>query len=325
MKHIKVITTGGTIASIHQKDSKSVVATINGNDLIQSIKDRLSNVTLSVDNFCTIDSASFTLSKAFSLAQHIDKILQSDDCDGIVVTHGTDTMEENAYLSDLIVQSTKPVIFTGAQRNASEQDSDGPRNIMQAIQAAQSNKTHNMGTLILFENDLHAAREVSKTHTSRVDTFASNGLGKIGSVEFDDITLWRKPMMRCHIKTNRIEEQIGFMKLAMGISPDYLTYSAAQGVKGFVIEAFGLGNAPIGFASAIKSLTTKNIPVIIASRCQQGRTKPIYGGDSGGVSLEQAGAIFSGSLSGIKSRILLACLLGTNADNKSIKTHFDAQ
>lgn len=325
MKHIKIITTGGTIASTKNKNSDGVVAGIKGNNLIATIKDRLPNIRLTVDDFCTLDSAAFTLPLAFSLAKQINETLQQADCDGVVVTHGTDTMEESAFLSDLIVQSNKPVIFTGAQRNASESDSDGPRNIVEALIAAQSDETQNLGTLIAFEHDLHAAREVSKTHTYRVDSFRSSSFGKIGSIEFGKVSIWRKPLMRRPIATTRIEDNIGFMKLAMGVSPDYLTFSASQGVKGFVLEAFGLGNAPDGFAAAIKVLTDKKIPVIISSRCIEGRTMPIYGGDSGGVSLAKAGAIFSGSLSGVKSRIALACLIGAGATYATIQHYFDAQ
>lgn len=325
MKHIRIITTGGTIASTKNKNSDSVVAGIKGDSLIAAIKDRLPNVTLSVDDFCTLDSAAFTLPLAFSLAQRINETLLKPDYDGVVVTHGTDTMEESAFLSDLIVQSNKPVIFTGAQRNASESDADGPRNIVEAIIAAQSDEAQNLGTLIAFEHDLHAAREVSKTHTYRVDSFRSNGFGKIGSIEFGKVSIWRKPLMRSHITTTKIEDNIGFLKLAMGVNPDYLTFAESQGVKGFVLEAFGLGNAPDGFAAKIKTLTDKNIPVIIASRCIEGRTMPIYGGDSGGVSLATAGAIFSGSLSGVKSRIALACLVGAGATQDMIKQYFDAQ
>lgn len=325
MKHIKIITTGGTIAATKQENSDSVVAAIKGDSLIATIKNQLPQVELSIDDFCTMDSAAFTLPLAFSLAKRIDETLKMQDCDGVVVTHGTDTMEESAFLCDLVVNSPKPVIFTGAQRNASQSDSDGPRNIVDAILTAQSDKAYDLGTLIAFEHDLHAAREVSKTHSYRVDTFRSAGFGKIGSIEFGAVNIWRKPMMRRHIDTAKIEDKIGFIKLAMGISPDYLIYSAEKGMKGIVIEAFGLGNAPDGFAAAVKTLTDKNIPVIIASRCCEGRTMPVYGGDSGGVSLSKAGAIFSGSLSGVKSRIALACLLGNGATRQTIEQYFDAQ
>lgn len=323
MAHVTVITTGGTIASTRASAGGPVTATVSGNDLLASLHGTPIGVDVTVEEFCNIGSNALDLPTVHALLARVRTALAKPDCAGVAVTHGTDTMEESAFLSDLLVDSPKPVVFTGAQRHASEPDTDGPRNIRDALTVAASPNARELGSLILFEGDVHAAREVTKTHASRVDTFRSPGLGKLGEVDQGVFHLYRRPAQRRALADKGLDDHVELVKLALGARPTYLEWCADNGVHGVVLEAFGRGNAPKGFATAVAKLVSAGIPVVVASRCPEGRTAIIYGADSGAVTLAEAGAVFAGDLSGVKARLILSALLGAGATSSEIRAAFE--
>ncbi|GAK71910.1 L-asparaginase [Agrobacterium rubi TR3 = NBRC 13261] len=308
-KTICLVTTGGTIASQMNATTGHVTAQIGGNDLRAALSSRLDGVDVVVDEFMTIGSFALTLDDAFALAGRIKDHLADPKIDGVVVTHGTDTMEESAYMADLLIDSEKPVVFTGAQRAADEPDADGPRNIVDSVRIAASSVARGLGVLLCFEQEFHAARDVTKSHTSRTDTFISAEHGKLGEVDGDMVVLHRRPVIRDTIPTGRVETDIEIVKLGIGSSDRYLRFLTEQGVGAVVIEGFGRGNAPPAVTAAAIDLVKSGIPVVITSRCQRGRVKPIYG-NGGGKTLAEGGIIFAGDLSSQKARILLSMLMG---------------
>ncbi|MCB8876389.1 asparaginase [Acidisoma silvae] len=306
---VVLLTTGGTIASRHDAASGSFVAAIGADDMAALVQGVPSGVTLRTEDFCNVNSFRMDLPTAFSLAQRIASLLAEPDVLGVVVTHGTDTMEESAFLSGLTVPSGKPVVFTGAQRNAEEADTDGPRNLSEAVQLAASPAARGIGTVILFDGVFHAARDVRKTHTSRPGTFHSADHGKLGLVDDGAVRLYRRPVDLCLFPVQRVEPQVELIKMAMGMDDRFMRWAMANGTRGFVLEAFGLGNCPPVFVDATRAAVAQGIPVLVTSRCGEGRVKPVYG-NGGGVDLAKAGAIFAGDLTGQKARILLSVLLG---------------
>lgn len=322
MKNVTLIATGGTIASISDREGGPVNAGLAGERLIDSLHERPAGGRVHVEDFEALGSYALDLETVHRLCTRIDEVLADDAVDGVVVTHGTDTMEESAFLADLLVTSDKPVVFTGAQRHAGAADTDGPRNIADAIVCAGCDGLWGQGAVILFEGDIHAARDVTKAHTSRVDTFRSVGLGKLGEVDAGAVYLYRRTMARKTIPAPRMEPGVELLLLGLGSTPDYLDYCESAGKSGIVLAAFGRGNAPRGFAERIARLTERGIPVVVASRCAEGRTLPVYGKDSGGRTLEEAGVIFAGSLSPIKSRLLLSVLLGAGEKGHAIRAGF---
>lgn len=173
MRKVHLITTGGTIASRRDAKTGDVIPGLDGQALRAMLHDPLTGIEIAVEEFCNLNSFAIDLPTAFALATRINERLADDACEGVVVTHGTDTMEESAYLADLLLASDKPVVFTGAQRAADEPDTDGPRNIADSIRLAAAPAARGLGAMICFEQEFHAARDVSKTHTSRTDTFMS--------------------------------------------------------------------------------------------------------------------------------------------------------
>lgn len=322
MAKVCLITTGGTIASRRDAANDHVVASVAGEELRAGLHDPLEGIEIVIDEFCNIGSFCFDLPLAFSLAGRITEHLADPACDGVVVTHGTDTMEESVYMADLLVASDKPVVFTGAQRSADAADTDGPRNIGDAVRLAASPKAQGLGAMILFEQEFHAARDVTKTHASRVNTFASGEHGKLGEIDDEMVSVHRLPVLRRTYSPSRIEPDVELIKLVMGASDRYVRFAVENGVKAIVIEAFGRGNATPAIAKAIADAVAKDIPVIVTSRCVQGRVKPIYG-NGGGKDVLRAGGIFAGDLTGPKACILASVLLGLGLDQQQIRREFE--
>ena len=168
---------------------------------------------------------------------------------------------------------------------------------------------HGLGAVICFEGEFHAARDATKTHTSRTDTFRSGEHGKLGEVDEGVVTVHRRPALRRVFAPERIETEIELVKLSMGTSDRLLRAAAAGGARAIVLEAFGRGNPTPAITQAIAAIVRSGTPVIVCSRCPEGRVKPIYG-HGGGKDAERAGAIFAGELAGVKARLLAAVRLG---------------
>lgn len=297
-----------------------VSATASGRELVGLLHDKLPGITIEIDEFCTIASFNLDLKLAFGLAQRIAQHLSRTEVDGVVVTHGTDTMEESAFLADLVVATDKPVVFTGAQRNADEPDTDGPRNLAGAIRLAASGM-RGLGAVILFDQEFHAARDATKTHAYRAGTFTSMEHGKLGEIDGDCIIVHRRPVLRATIPTGRIEPAVDLVKLVMGADARFIRCSVQSGARGIVIEGFGRGNATLAVVEGVREAITAGVSVVVATRCPEGRVKPIYG-NGGGSDLAVAGAIFAGDLAGVKARVLLSVLLGAGLERDTVAERF---
>ncbi|MGO9397408.1 MAG: asparaginase [Xanthobacteraceae bacterium] len=319
MTRIVVLATGGTIASRFSQHHGAVIAGVSGEELVRSIEGFGPSVEIVVEQFCNVGSFLLTLDLAFRIVRRVDELLKDADVAGVVVTCGTDTMEEIAYLADLVVASEKPVVFTGAQRHAGYPDSDGPRNLNAAVLVAACQAAKDLGALIVFEDEIHAARDATKVHSSRVGTFASAEHGKLGEVDGSEVIVSRRTIRRGTIPTDAIEARIDLIKLCIGADGRFIDYAAETGSKGIVVEAFGRGNATLAVTEAVRRAVDRGLVVAVSTRSPQGRIAPTYTGGGGGHDLMNAGAIFAGDLSGVKTRILLAVLIGAGLSETQIK------
>ena len=303
MARILLLSTGGTIASNASAPGGPVTAKLSGADLMSGIA-LPEGITVDVLPFPAKGSNALTLQDALGFARAIER--EMEGYDGFVLTHGTDTMEDTAWALELLLAPQKPVVLTGAQRHAGEADTDGPRNLRDAVIAAAFAPLGAAGVVVLFEGDIHAARAVSKVHTSRVDTFRSGDLGKLGSVDQGRVSLRVLPRRAAAFGTAHEPRDVALIAAAFGAGPEFLDFACGQDYAALVLQGFGRGNFPDGWADASRRLIAAGKPVIIASRCSQGEVWPIYGNDSGGASMEAAGALFGGDLSAGKLRILAA-------------------
>jgi len=315
---IKLIATGGTIAMRKDPLGKAVPA-VTGHDLLESIPQLKEEAFWEVEEFSNLASCNFSPERMLDLAKVVNEAFSDPGLQGIIITHGTDTLEETAYFLDLTVKDTRPVILTASQRDASERDSDGPRNLYNAMRIALDPQAKERGVLIALNEEIHAARDVRKLHTSHVDAFSSGELGSLGSIDNDEVIWHRKPEPTIKFALPTQLAKVIICKAYTGMEARTLEAMVDSQVRGIVIEAFGRGNLPPEVVPAISHLTAQGMPVVITSRCLFGRTSPQYGYPGGGADLQQKGAIFAGDLSTEKVRLLLSIALGLGKPLQEIK------
>jgi L-asparaginase len=303
--------TGGTIASRYDPALGRTVASQRAEDLLSMLPTAAEVAELELDNFATVPSFDMSVPFAFDMAMRANTLLARADVSGVVVTHGTDTMEETCYLADLLLASDKPLVFTGAQRAHDDPQSDGPPNLLNALRAAASPATRGLGAMVCFNGALHAARDVTKMHASAVETFQSYEHGALGSVDGECVVIHRRPLLRATFRVEQLEERVELFRLCLGVDLRALELAIERRPAGLVIEGFGRGNGPTGLTALVRRASTSGIVVLITSRCPLGRVEPIYGGGGGGRDLADAGGIFTGDLKGPKARLLLMVLLSS--------------
>src|SRR5579864_6988858 len=193
---IGVLSTGGTIASKQDPAKGGYLPALSGEDLVSAVPAIKKIAQIQVEQISNIPSPDITPEIWVRLAGRVNELLAKPEIAGIVVTHGTDTLEETAYFLDLATISTKPVIMVGAQRPASDPESDGPRNLLDAVRVAVASEAVGKGVMVVMNGQINAARDVTKTNTSQVETFRSLEFGAIGTVDAEKVRLYRAPLRR---------------------------------------------------------------------------------------------------------------------------------
>lgn len=313
-RSVVIITTGGTIAS-HPDASGGVVAADSPEDLLAAVPQLQQLAEIRTEEIFRIGSYLLKPEDMLQLAHRVKSLVDDAAVDGVVVTHGTDTMEESAYLLDLVYDGDKPVVFTGAQRNAAIPDADGPRNLEDAVRVAANPATHNLGVMITLGGSVEAARSTTKVHTTALKAFGSPGRGPIGEITEDGtVRIFNRPIRpNPFIHVPYSLPGVDLIKLYAGIDGSFLRYAREAGANGIVLEAFGIGNANHEVLNEVKQSIDSDVAVVVVSRCPEGSVKPVYG-NGGGYDLEQAGAIFAGDLSGQQCRLLLAVALSNRKE-----------
>jgi L-asparaginase len=306
---VVLISTGGTIASRFDPSTGRTLASQRGEDLLAQVPGLAAVADLEIDDFATVSSFDMSTALAFALSRRINQQLARAEVVGVVVTHGTDTMEESCYLADLLLRSDKPAVFTGAQRAHDDPNPDGPHNLLSAVRTAVAPAARGLGALICFADQIHAARDVTKVSTSALATFQSYDRGALGEVDGGRVLIHRRPALRRTFEVDHMPElQVVLLRLALGFDARLLEATLALRPDGLVVEAFGRGNGPAALVPVVGRAVGSGVPVIVTSRCPTGRVEPIYG-KGGGKDLADAGAIFAGDLKGPKARLLLMVLL----------------
>lgn len=305
-----MVGTGGTISSRFDPSQGRVTASQDLEEIVALLPDRKHLPRTRFQNFLKISGFEMTIEVAHALVKHVAELLASPEVGGVVVTQGTDTMEETSFLADLLLPPGKPVVFTGAQLPHDHPQTDGPRNILDSIRAAASPDSIGLGVMVCFNGRLHAARDVTKVHTSALETFQSYDHGALGCVDDRLVVIFRRPTFRLSLSASRLDKRVDLLRLVLGMEGRVLDASLASGVDGIVVEAFGRGNVTTDFGRSVNRACAAGVPVVVTSRCPSGRVQAVYGsGGGGGRDLEDAGAIFAGDLKGPKARILLIVAL----------------
>jgi L-asparaginase len=320
---IAIVFTGGTISMRVDPKSGGAIPALSGEEIIARVPGLNEIADFEIIDFACLPGPHMTPAKMLKLAQVVEARLADKSIEGAVVTHGTDTLEETAYLLDLLLKTEKPVVFVGAMRNSSELSWDGPANLRSAVRVATDSQTGGLGVLVVMGDQLLAANEATKTHTESLDTFQSRDFGPLGIIDKDRIIVSRALIRHEHIPTTRLEERIDIIKLAAGTDGRFINFAVDDGAHGLVIEGLGRGNVPVATLPAIERAIDAGLPIIITSRCPRGRVLDTYAYEGAGRQLKRMGAILGGMLPSHKARIKLMVTLGAGWSLEQVRASFD--
>ena len=316
MPVVRVLTTGGTIASRRGPDGR-VVAADAGEDLVRTLAP-VEGVTVHVEDVLRLGSYRLALEDVRALAGRVRAA--ADEADGVVVTHGTDTMEETAYLLDLLHGGSQPVVVTGAQRNAEAADADGPRNLHDAVRVAAAPAARAAGVVITMAGRVLPARQATKVHSLGLDAFGAPDGGQVGRVDPDSVRLTSAPRRRPAFDLDALPDQlprVDVVPLHLGSDGTFVQAARTAGARGIVLDAFGAGNVTPAVLEETERALAEGVVVLVSSRCHAGAVSPIYGA-GGGADLAAAGAVLAGDLRAAKARLLLTLALATTCETAAV-------
>ncbi len=316
MKKILVLHTGGTIAM--SADEDGAVAPTDQNPMAGFEKLFDNQLIIESEEFANLPSPHITPAVMLNLKNRIQQA-EEDGIDGVVVTHGTDTLEETAYFLDLTLPNNIPVVVTGAMRSSNEIGADGLHNLISAVWTAASDDAHDKAVLVVVNDEIHTARYVTKTHTTNVATFRTPTFGPIGLVSKHNANFFQELIRSeiCDIKT--LVEPVYLLKAYAGMDGALFDAINQPNTKGLVIEALGAGNLPPATLPAVQALLDRNIPIVLVSRCFNGIAEDVYDYQGGGVKLKQMGVTFCQGLNGPKARLKLQVGLSAGKTGAALK------
>lgn len=321
---VVIFFTGGTICMRPETGKLGVVPGDGFERFFGELRNLLPQVRLRAVPWSDLPSPHMTPQLMFQLARDVDAHLAGEDVVGAVVIHGTDVLVESAFMAELTIRSSKPVVYTGAMRYLSEIGYDGIRNLVNAIRACILPLPPQTGTVLLMADRFFSAREVAKINSLNVAAFEAPDSGPIGYVAGESILLTRppcdtpKPLAALPV-SDRIETEVALISCYTGMDAELIAFLDKKGIRGLVVEGFGAGNVPPKLVPALRALSDKKIPVVLTTQCPEGGTWPIYAYPGGGADLQKIGIIPGGRLPGAKARILMMAVLGGTREPDEVR------
>ena len=315
---------GGTIASLPTEViSDGVVPSIEASALVRSLPGLEDIAHVEGRTLRQMPSASFSFADLVEVVGEID-IAFGNGVDGVVVTQGTDNMEETSFVFDLLVSSTRPIVVTGAMRNPSLEGADGPANIRAAVAVAVSPLAERMGTLVVMNEEIHAARFVQKMHASSLSAFRSPAAGPLGVVVEGRVHLFARVEGLSLERPQGDVPPVALVRCALGDDGRIMSALAGLGYRGLVIEGFGGGHVPMSMVESLAQLAI-SMPVVLASRTGAGVVlNSTYGFAGSEIDLLSRGLISAGALDGLKARVVLSLALASSNDRAEAESRFRA-
>ena len=324
MRVVALVFTGGTISMRFDAGIGAAVPSLGADEIVAAARGIEHVATLRVEEFGRFPGPHMTVERQWALRARLLALVADPAIDGIVVTHGTDTMEESAYLATRSIATDKPIVFTGAMRNASELSWDGPANLSDSVRVAASDAARGHGALVVLNGRVFSALDVTKAHTHLLDAFESPGLGPIGVVDDGEVVFRRSlPPFGPILAPPSLATPVDIVTAYAGADARFLDVSRAT-ARGVVVAALGRGNVPTLMAEGIARCLGDGIPVVIASRAPRGRVGMTYGYEGGGRQLANSGAIFTGARRPQQARIDLMLALGAGFTDTALRAVFDA-
>lgn len=316
-RRLAVLGTGGTIASTDV--GHGAVPTRSVADLVRSVAEEVGAQLAVHQDVLQVNSAAMTPMDMWAVVTRAHELVAGEEVDGVVITHGTATIEETSYLADLTWPHEAPIVFTGAMVRPDLPGSDGPRNLRDALSVVAHDATRGLGALLVANGEVHTARHVRKQHASAVETFSSGRYGCIGFVDEGSVFVHRVRRDRHTFKISGPVTDVPLIKAYTGMDERFLRLAHDTGAAGVVLECFpGRGGLPPMLLPSVRALVRDGVPVVLAGPAE-GRVSQAYGGAAGMRTFAEAGGIPAGDLYPVKARILLMVLLAwTGGDLGSI-------
>ena len=317
-KKILVLHTGGTISM--QADASGAVVTSSDNPM-NHVSNPLEGIQVHSLDFFNLPSPHIKPKHMLALYQKIKE--EADNYDGVVITHGTDTLEETAYFLDTMEVPHMPIVLTGAMRSSNELGSDGVYNYLSALRVASDDKAADKGVLVVMNDEIHAAKYVTKTHTTNVGTFQTPTHGPLGLITKREILYFKTAEPRVRFDLDHIQGLVPIISAYAGMTDELIDMLDLEQLDGLIIQAFGAGNIPKETAQKLESLLQKGIPVALVSRCFNGIAEPVYAYQGGGVQLQKAGVFFVKELNAQKARLKLLIALNAGLTGQALKDYME--
>ncbi|MGG7077417.1 asparaginase [Clostridium sardiniense] len=323
MKKIAVVFNGGTISMKVDDRIKAAVPSLSGEEIMAMVTGIEDYAEVVNYNFSSLPSPHVTPELMLKLSKFVQELADREDIAGIVITHGTDTLEETAYFLDLTVKTKKPIVVTGAMRSSSELGYDGPFNLAASICTAIAEESRGRGVIVCFNGELNDAREVTKANSMALNAFRTPNFGPVGIVDNNKVIFYRKGKKGEKLSPSNMDKDVALIKCVAGMDSSYIDFALEKGFKGIVIEGMGRGNVPPTMVEGIKKAISMNIPVVLVSRCFEGRVFESYGYEGGGKHLMDLGVIFGDTMPGQKARIQLLAAINSGKTLDEIKKLFE--
>ena len=317
-KKILVLHTGGTISM--QADASGAVVTSQDNPM-NHVTNPLKGIEVHTLDFLNLPSPHIKPKHMLALYHKIKE--EADNYDGVVITHGTDTLEETAYFLDTMEIPHMPIVLTGAMRSSNELGSDGVYNYLSALRVASDDKSADKGVLVVMNDEIHAAKYVTKTHTTNVSTFQTPTHGPLGLIMKQEILYFKTAEPRVRFDLDCIQGLVPIISAYAGMTDELIDMLDLEQLDGLVIQAFGAGNVPKETAQKLENLLQKGIPVALVSRCFNGIAEPVYAYQGGGVQLQESGVLFVKELNAQKARLKLLIALNAGLKGQTLKDYME--
>ena len=318
LKKILVLHTGGTISM--QADDSGAVVTSQENPM-NHVSNPLEGVEVHALDFFNLPSPHIKPKHMLALYQKIKE--EADHYDGFVITHGTDTLEETAYFLDTMEVPHKPIVLTGAMRSSNELGSDGVYNYLSALRVASDDKAADKGVLVVMNDEIHAAKYVTKTHTTNVSTFQTPTHGPLGLIMKQEILYFKTAEPRIRFDLDRIQGLIPIIPVYAGMTEELLNLLPVDQLDGLIIQAFGAGNVPKETSQKLNALIQEGLPIALVSRCFNGIAEPVYAYEGGGVCLQKAGVFFVKELNAQKARLKLLIAINAGLTGDELRAYME--
>ena len=322
-RHVHVLFTGGTISMRVDPGTGAAVPAMSGEEIVARVHGLRKEARLTLEDYARLPGPHVTPHWMWRLRGRVAEALADPAVDAVVLTHGTDTLEETAFLLDLTLDSEKPVVFCGAMRTVSDPGWDGPANLMTAVRTAVHPDARARGVLVAVGEQVHAAAEATKWHTQSLGTFRS-ARGPLAVLDHGQVVFQRPAFHAPALKARRLVSEVDLHTMAAGTDDALLRASLARGARGIVVAATGAGNVPPACLPGLRAALAASVPVVLVSRCAEGRVAPLYGYEGGGQMLRDLGVIFGQDLPGPKARIKLMVALGATSDIAQIREIFES-